>query len=214
MFNLLRTRIAGRGARTEITRHLSLVALATAAIGLVGCSAERLAGPSMEASPSNVITSSTATLTTTAASTLTKVTGLRWSTAVTESSTSKVIGAGGGSITAAGGLTLTVPKGAVSTNTTFVVRRVAGNLVAYEFEPHGKTFAKPLGITQLTAGTNFRTYPLSVLVRGAYFTDRTLLDQILGIAFVSEFRSATISLDRSNVRFTVDHFSGYMVSMD
>lgn len=210
MFNALRTRVAGGFKRTSLTRHVSIVALAVAAYGVSACSAERVAGPSMERAHSTLIASTTTTL----SSTLTKVTGLRWSKSATASATSKVIGAAGGTLTAAGGLTLTVPKGAVSKNTTFTVTRLAGNVVAYDFAPHGVSFALPLQITQSTAGTNFSTYALSAFVRGGYFKENSLLDQLAGTALISEFRPATVAQDRSTVKFTVNHFSGYMVSMD
>ena len=187
-----------------------MMALVVAALGVSACSAERLAGPSMEAAQSDLTSSTTGTL----SSTLTQVTGLLWTTKATESSTSKIIGSAGGTITAAGGLTLTVPRGAVSSNTTFKVTRLAGTIVAYDFEPHGTTFAQPLQISQSTAGTNFKSYPSSALVRGGYFANNSLLDQVLGTALIGEFRATTVAKDRSSVKFTVDHFSGYMVSMD
>lgn len=169
----------------------------------------------MEPVQSNVLSTTTNTLSTTTSTlktTLTRVTALRWSQPASEVTATATIGSNGGTISA-GGITLTVPRGAVSKSTQFRVTRVAGNVVAYEFEPHGARFAKPLTITQSTAGTNFRSMP-ATLVRGAYFTDRSLIDQLLGTVLVAEFRTATVSSDRATVRFTVDHFSGYMVSMD
>src|SRR6476661_1016289 len=208
MLNSLRTRVAGRINRTSFTRHLSMVALAAAAFGVSACSVERVAGPSMEPAKSDLISSTTTLLT----GTLQRVTALRWSQPATEASASKTIGAAGGTLTAPGGLTLVVPKGAVSSNTTFTVTRLAGNVVAYDFEPHGTSFAQPLQLTQSTAGTNFNTYALRTLVRGGYYKDKSLINQVLGLVFVSEFRPASVSSDRSAVKFTVDHFSGYMVS--
>lgn len=213
MFNFLRTREAGRRNVASITRPMVMVALAAATFAVSACSSERVAGPSFEvdAQAKSGLITNTLNI---AKSLVTKVTALRWSTTVAEASASKVIGAAGGTITAPGGLTLVVPKGAVSANTTFKVTRLAGNIVAYEFEPHGTTFAEPLTITQSTAGTNFNSFLLAPLVRGAYFADKGLLDQLAGTALVNELRAATVDRNRTTVTFTVNHFSGYMVSMD
>ena len=62
-----------------------------------------------------------------------------------------VIGSKGGTLTIPdAGLTLVVPAGAVKSNTTFTATAIAGRLVAYEFEPHGTTFAVPLAVPRRT----------------------------------------------------------------
>jgi hypothetical protein len=143
----------------------------------------------------------------------TAVTTLRWNSAVTQAAASAVIGAAGGSLTLPGGATLVVPRGAVSTNTTFTITRLPGRIVAYDFQPHGRTFAYPLTVRQPGAGTNLGALWSTSGLQGAYFVDQSKLDQANGVATVSEFApSTTVASDRSSVSFTVKHFSGYLMS--
>jgi hypothetical protein len=126
---------------------------------------------------------------------------------------SAVIGSKGGTITIPdAGLTLIVPANAVSKNTTFTATAVAGRLVAYEFEPHGTTFAVPLQFQQDLKKTSLLSTLTAPLMRGAYFTDRSKLNQSLGGALVTELLPATLDLLRSRVSFPIKHFSGYLVS--
>ena len=61
----------------------------------------------------------------------------------------KTIGSAGGTLSIlAAGVTVTVPSGALSTPTVITMTARAGSLVAYDFAPHGITFAKPLVFTQ------------------------------------------------------------------
>jgi hypothetical protein len=137
---------------------------------------------------------------------------LKWNTAVSQATASAVIGSAGGTLTLAGGPTLVVPKGAVSANTTFSITRLPGRIVAYDFQPHGKTFAAALTVKQPGAGTNMASVSASAL-QGAYFADASKLDQTYGVATVDEFApSTTVAADRSSASFTVKHFSGYLMS--
>lgn len=123
---------------------------------------------------------------------------------------SKVIGAEGGYLTLTEtGFTLFVPAGAVSVPTTFSVTPVGGNLVAYDFEPHGTNFAVPLTFSQDLSKTNFVS---GRVTRGAYFTDKTKIDATGGTADVSEL--FTLSFDQFGWSFfSIKHFSGYLVAM-
>lgn len=143
--------------------------------------------------------------------TLSSVTGLLRLSPQPAAEVTARIGSQGGTLSLGNDITLTVPKGAVRGNTTFAIKRIPGLIVAYDFEPHGTTFDKPLIIEQSTNGTNFSP---NANVRGAYFPNAGLLNQLLGRALVTEFRPATVSPDGKTIRFTVEHFSGYMVSMD
>ena len=129
-------------------------------------------------------------------------------------SVSAVIGKAGGTLTIPeAGLTLSVPSGAVTTNTKFTATAIAGRLVAYEFEPHGTTFAKPLTFTQDLKKTSLLGSLLgSVLMDGAYFTSRDKLNTTLGIGLVSEVLPAVTDLLSGRVRFPIKHFSGYLVA--
>ncbi len=128
-------------------------------------------------------------------------------------SVSAVIGADGGTISIPeAGLTLVVPAGAVTSSTTFTATALAGRLVAYEFEPHGTKFAVPLQFTQDLRKVSLVGTLTSPLLDGAYFTDKTRLNQTVGIAAVSEILPATVDLLKMRVGFPINHFSGYLVS--
>ena len=139
----------------------------------------------------------------------TKVKGLTWTKEVSEVTERRVIGPDGGTISIPAGIRITVPKGAVSSPVAFSVTRLAGKVVAYSFEPHGTTFAVPLLIEQPTLGTNLMKLPPVSSIEGAYFSE---LNQISGIGVVTEFEPTFVSADKAWIRFTVKHFSGYMVS--
>ena len=142
------------------------------------------------------------------------VRGVTRSTALaTDISVSTVIGNSGGKITIPdAGLTLVVPAGAVKTNTTFKVTAVAGKLVAYEFEPHGTTFAVPLQFTQDLKKVSLIGALTGTLMDGAYFSDRSKLNQSSGLAAVSELLPAVTNVLQFKVTFPIKHFSGYLVS--
>ncbi|MCC6774787.1 MAG: hypothetical protein IT360_26675 [Gemmatimonadaceae bacterium] len=128
----------------------------------------------------------------------------------TNTSATKVIGPAGGFLTLSEtGFTLFVPAGAVLTPTTFKVTPVGGSYVAYDFEPHGASFAVPLTFMQALSKTN---YVSGAEVGGAYFSDKSLIDTAGGTANVSEL--FTLSFDGFGLSFfSITHFSGYLVSM-
>lgn len=142
---------------------------------------------------------------------LTPVTGLLWAKPATAVTVSGMIGAEGGTLAIPNGARLVVPRGAVATPVRFSITRLPGRIVAYDFQPHGLRFAVPAQIEHPIAGMALHGVAPAHL-EGAYFEDAALLDQTTGRAQVSEFRPTTVALDKGSVRFTVDHFSGYMVS--
>jgi len=131
-------------------------------------------------------------------------------------STSAVIGAFGGTLSLPGtGLRVVVPAFAVTSPTRITVTAVAGNQVAYEFEPHGIRFLAPLVVTQDLAGTGVYNGGLlqSGIVAG-YFASVSDLDPANGTALVSELLSTSLSLLNHSATFAVFHFSGYLVATD
>jgi hypothetical protein len=110
------------------------------------------------------------------------------------------------------GFQLDIPKNAVTEPTTITVTAVAGSTVAYEFEPAGTTFAKRLTVTQDLSPTTIVPVIAGAKFTGAYFRTR---DELLlgGTAFVHELEPTTVDLISLIVRFTIGHFSGYIVAV-
>jgi hypothetical protein len=192
---------------SRLSAAIALVTLAT----FTACSMDPVAPP-LAGSPRPTESPVQATATTTSTSG-TLVNGLLWTKAVSQTSVSRVIGPSGGSLSISNGIKITVPRGAVSTNTTFTVTRLPGTIVAYDFQPHGTAFAVPLTIEQPTLGTNVMKAPTVSSIEGAYFPLSSSLDQTNGSAVVTEFEPTFVSADRAWITFTVKHFSGYIVAM-
>jgi hypothetical protein len=145
-------------------------------------------------------------------SSLTTVHGLTRTKPITTPVTVKAtIGLLGGVINGPGGLTVVVPPGAVLKNTNFSVTALAGDMVTYEFEPHGTRFLVPLVMTQRTEGLNLTGVPLLSLKAG-YFASASQLNEKDNTAQVDELLSLGVNLPLGTMVFTVQHFSGYMVA--
>jgi hypothetical protein len=132
----------------------------------------------------------------------------------TSLSTSATIGAFGGTLALPGaGLTVVVPPFAVTSPTKITVTAVAGNQVAYQFDPHGTQFLVPLVVTQSLIGTSALSGGLlsQPLVAG-YFASLSDLNTLDGTALVSELLSTSVSLLTKTAVFPVFHFSGYLVA--
>lgn len=109
------------------------------------------------------------------------------------------------------GLRVVVPRGAVSGPVDFTATARAGNAVAYEFAPHGVRFAKPLVVTQELRGTEWIGLPL-LNFRAGYFKDSEQLDTQRALVQLDEILPLSLDLLRLQVRFNVEHFSGYVIS--
>jgi hypothetical protein len=109
---------------------------------------------------------------------------------------------------------LEIPPGAFEGRSlTFTVTAVPGRVIAYEFQPHGIVFKKPLTFSQRLSQANWDHSPFAntTQVRGAYFSDRSQLNLETGEAWVSEFFPATIR-PGNRLTFPIPHFSGFMIS--
>ena len=130
---------------------------------------------------------------------------------VADISTTQTIGPAGGVLQLPfAGAFVAVPAGAVSVPTAITMTARAGKLVAYDFAPHGITFAKPLTFTQALKETNANPATTLLLSLG-YYADPSQLT--LTGASVSELING--SMNKMGWTFTapISHFSGYMLSM-
>jgi len=132
----------------------------------------------------------------------------------------KVIHQGGGNIDVPGtDFQLQIPRGAFDgPNMKFTVTALAGSAVAYDFEPHGSVFNVPLKFVQKLGHTNLKgTKPAPGFVAhldGAYFPDASMVDPTTGLAVVTEFLPADVSVTWAGdqLTFPIHHFSGYLIS--
>ena len=123
---------------------------------------------------------------------------------------SKSIGAEGGTLAIPeAGVTVTVPRGALGTTTKITMTARAGTLVAYDFAPHGITFAKPLVFSQQLRGTNASLLS-APLLRLGYYEDASLLTKTGGV--VTELLNGAVNTLSWTFTSTIPHFSGYMVT--
>lgn len=110
------------------------------------------------------------------------------------------IGAAGGTITA-GGVTLSVPEGALTKDVTITVEVPVGMPLLAEFAPHGLQFAKPATVSFGLGGVDTEGLELE----GAYFTGFTVTGEIeVEETFELEIEDGIASFD-------ISHFSGYCV---
>ena len=122
----------------------------------------------------------------------------------------RTIGSNGGSISIPSlGFTLTVPRGAVPRATRFTVTALAGKAVAYEFQPHGTVFLRPLVATQQLAGTQLPSGPV---LQAGYFPNRSLVDPSGASALVAEFIPGAVHGTQRAFSWPIRHFSGYIVA--
>lgn len=108
------------------------------------------------------------------------------------------------------GLKVIVPPAAVLSRTTITITAPAGNAVAYEFGPHGTRFLVPLIVEQNLRYTSAygNTSILGSLEAG-YFTD---LKSVGLTAWISEILPVIYDPITAKARFSVGHFSGYLLA--
>jgi len=184
------------------TNRLKLGAALFAALAVAGCAADTTTGPSVEpgARLSSLGLAGNADVI------------ARTRPLFQDYAAMAVIGRAGGKLELPdAGLTLEVPAGAVAAPTTFTVTALGGDMVAYEFGPHGTHFALPLRVTQRTTGLDVAGLSSGTLLAG-YFPDRTRLDAFRRRAELDELLPATLDLSAGTITFQVRHFSGYLVS--
>lgn len=109
------------------------------------------------------------------------------------------------------GLRVDVPSDAIpGTTLTITVTVLPGRSVAYDFQPHGTQFKKPLVFRQDLVGTSWDKSDFKGTLTGGYFKDKSQLDLLSGLGLLNELIPLTIKTHEAN--FNINHFSGYMVS--
>lgn len=128
-------------------------------------------------------------------------------------SASHVIGPGGGSIQIGrAGLRVDFARGAVTAPTRITVTALAGNNVAYRFEPHGIQFQAPVVIQQSLRHTvAWKNPALAAQLAGSYF-ERLLVDRTHTYAKSLEHRAGRFRDGGRVFEFSIEHFSGYILS--
>lgn len=188
---------------------------------LVACSPDRTLGPTDNAAPQSMETPRNGwlsgvtggllgTVTTITGSLIDKV-ALKWTTPLAAPITRSfyVTNAGGTFEIPETGFKLTVPANALpASSMTITATALAGAGVAYSFEPHGTVFRRPLVFNQSLAPTTYS----NGLLGGGYFANDSQVNALSGVVSLNELLPATVLGNR--VHFNIDHFSGYMVSMD
>jgi hypothetical protein len=110
------------------------------------------------------------------------------------------------------GLYVYVPAGAVKNRVTLTAKAIPGDLMAYQFGPHGAKFDVPLIMYQsldlaaLPRGTDLSKFEVG------YFADERTLDFRTKNVKINEFIPTGIVFDGHAVRFEVSHFSGYVIA--
>ena len=184
-----------------------LAALALGAITLASCGVEHPTLPQLQQSSPDAPASDLLG----ALTSLIGVNGLQRTTPLAAPITvTKAIGTEGGTLAIPqAGVTVTVPRGALTKTTTITMTARAGNLVAYDFAPHGVVFAKPLVFSQQLRGTNATLLSAPLLSLG-YYEDASLLGKTGGL--VSELLRGTVNTLSWTFTSSIPHFSGYIVT--
>ena len=190
-------------------RRAGLLAAAGLSL-LVACTADSVVAPEAQqqaptAASKDLLGSATGVVTG-----LVQADGLLRTKALAKSITvSKTIGVDGGTLAIPdAGVTVTVPRGALKGNTLITMTARAGSMVAYDFAPHGITFAKPLSFSQKLSGTNATLLGAPFLKLG-YYPDESLLGKTT--ALVSEVIGGTLNLLSWTMNSQISHFSGYVI---
>ena len=110
------------------------------------------------------------------------------------------------------GLYIYIPPNAVKAPITLSARALTGDLMAYEFGPHGTRFDVPLQMYQdLSLASIGPNTDLSKFEVG-YFADETTLNYRTSNVSVNEFIPTGIVFQGHAVSFQVSHFSGYVIA--
>src|SRR5687768_10631809 len=108
------------------------------------------------------------------------------------------------------GLTIQFPVGALDHAVQITVTAKAGDMLAYEFQPHGLKFNANVKITQKLDKIHAGSSLANAFV--GYYADPAALDAESGTAQILEGLPISIATADRVVRAHVRHFSGYLVA--
>lgn len=187
-----------------------ILALGLGALAVASCGTEHLTAPAAPQVQQPAPAASSNDLLGTVASLVT-MNGLQRTRALPAPITvAKSVGPEGGTLAIPeAGVTVTIPRGALTAATKITMTARAGTLVAYDFAPHGITFAKPLVFSQSLRGTN-ATILNAPLLRLGYYQDASLLTRTGGI--VSELLGGVVNALSWTFTSKIPHFSGYILT--
>jgi len=185
--------------------------LAAAVVAVASCSTDQPTAPAVRSAPAAAPSADLLGAVSSTLNSLVSVDGLQRSAPLAAPITvTRTIGAAGGTLAIPqAGVTVTVPQGALAQETVITMTARAGSLIAYDFAPHGITFAKPLVFTQQLRGTNASVLTAPFLRLG-YYKDASLLTQTG--ALVSELLGGVVNLTSWSFTSVIPHFSGYIVT--
>jgi hypothetical protein len=110
----------------------------------------------------------------------------------------------------AAGLRVVFPAGAVSAPVAITVRTASSGRVAYDFAPHGLTFAAPVRVEQSVAREAAAGRLPPDLV--ASYVAAGFTDSRDGVHTADEVSAVEVSGDAGIAAFAVHHFSGYQLA--
>jgi hypothetical protein len=114
----------------------------------------------------------------------------------------------------AAGVKVVFPPGAVRTATTLTMTAVAGEVVAYDFQPH-TTFYMPVMIQQDVTLTTSEVSSLPRLMYGGFYgatLDSSFVDATRTRVKVHETQLGYVDVARKQIKIFVGHFSGYILA--
>jgi hypothetical protein len=85
-----------------------------------------------------------------------------------------------------------------------------GKSIAYDFQPHGTKFLKPLEFRQDLEGTSWDHSGFRGTINGGYFKDSKQINLLSGLSLLDEL--FPVEIRTHEARYNINHFSGYMVS--
>lgn len=111
------------------------------------------------------------------------------------------------------GLKVVIPGGALPSSepVKITVTAVAGDAVAYEFEPHGIVFSVPLSAKQNLDHTTWSEHTGNDRLEAAYFSNGADLNVAGGTALISDVFQTDVEATGKHLRWDIPHFSGYVI---